>query len=477
MDKLFIGRDTELHELKKIQERQSANLVVIQGRRRIGKSRLIEEFAKHQKFYSFIGIAPTKDTTKEMQLEEFARQLSEQFSLPKFTMDDWGDLFTMLYKQVTTGRVIILFDEISWMGSLDSTFLGKLKTAWDTQFKKNSKLMLVLCGSVSSWIQENIISSTLFLGRPTLYLTLNPLPLPECAKFWGKYSGRISPYEKLKLLSATGGVPRYLELINKNLSAEDNIKALCFSPNAPLLNEFERIFSDIFGTRSGIYKEIVRRLSIGSANLEEILESCGRSKSGDFSVYLNDLEMAGYVSRDFTWHLKDGKQSKLSLYRLKDNYVRFYLKYIEPNQSKIIKGLYKDRSITTLPGWDGIMGLQFQNLVLNNQIEVLKKLEIPVEDVLFIDSFFQKKTKTVAGCQIDLLIQTKYNCLFICEIKFSKTEIASNIISEVQKKIDSLKMPKNFSYRPVLIHVNGVEDSVSEERYFDKVIDFSQLLD
>ena len=149
---LFVGRSKELHELKQIQERESANLVIVQGRRRIGKSRLIEEFAKGQKFYSFIGIAPTKDTTAQMQMDEFARQLSEQFSLPKFTMHDWGDLFTLLYTKVTKNRVVILFDEIAWMGSLDPTFLGKLKNAWDTQFKKNSKLMLVLCGSVSLFI-------------------------------------------------------------------------------------------------------------------------------------------------------------------------------------------------------------------------------------------------------------------------------------------------------------------------------------
>ncbi|OGT48070.1 MAG: ATPase [Gammaproteobacteria bacterium RIFCSPHIGHO2_12_FULL_38_11] len=476
MSESFVGRSKELRELKQIQERESANLVVVQGRRRIGKSRLIEEFAKDQKFYCFIGTAPTKKTTAQMQMDEFARQLCEQFSLPKFAMQDWGDLLTMLYKQVSKNRVVILFDEISWMGSLDATFLGKLKNAWDTQFKKNPKLMLVLCGSVSSWIEENIISSTLFLGRPTLYLTLHALPLPECNQFLKAQHSHISPYEKLKLLSVTGGVPRYLELININLSAEDNIRAMCFSPNAPLLNEFERIFSDIFGTRSKIYKEIIQLLAKGSVSLEDIFENCGRTKTGDFSVYLNDLETAGFVSRDFTWNLNNNKQSKLSHYRLKDNYVRFYLKYIAPNKTKIAKGLFNENSITTLPAWESILGLQFQNLVLNNAIEIIKKLEIPLEDVQFVNSFFQQKTKSQPGCQIDLLIQTKYNCLFVCEIKFSKNKIPVSIIDEVQKKITSIKMPKNVSCRPVLIHVNGVAPAVLEKRYFSRVIDFGEIL-
>lgn len=142
-------------------------------------------------------------------------------------------------------------------GIFDLTFLGKLKNAWDTQFKKNPKLMLVLCGSVSSWIEKNIISSTLFLGRPSLYIKLPELSVVDCDEFWGTHRERVSAYEKLKVLSITGGVPRYLELVNPKKSAEDNIRALCFSPHAPLLNEFERLFSDIFGKRSELYKRII----------------------------------------------------------------------------------------------------------------------------------------------------------------------------------------------------------------------------
>lgn len=472
----FVGRCTELAELAQAWQRKAASLVIIQGRRRIGKSRLVEEFAKDKKFYRFTGIAPTEQTTQQMQLDEFARQMSEQFGLPSFSMQSWGDLFTALYLQVKKQKVVILFDEISWMGTADANFLGALKTAWDTQFKQNPQLMLVLCGSVSSWIEEHIVSSTLFLGRPSLYMTLQELSLPECNQIWGKQAGRMSAYEKLKLLSVTGGVPQYLEFINEHLSAEDNIRAMCFSQHAPLLNEFERIFSDIFGSRSEIYKEIIRHLVLGSASMESILAHCGRNKTGDFSGYLYDLEMAGFVVRDFTWHLRDGKISKLSHFRLKDNYVRFYIKYIEPNKAKIAKGFFKERSITTLPAWDSIMGLQFENLVLNNSLQIVKALGLPMEDIVFLNPFFQRKTKTISGCQIDLLIQTKFNGLFICEIKFSKTAIGTSVISEVESKVNNIKMPKRFSYRTVLIHVNGVSDTVIDRDYFSNIIDFGDLV-
>lgn len=141
---------------------------------------------------------------------------------------------------------------------------------------------------------------------------------------------------------------------------------------APNSNEF---FPTIFGHRSSIYKGIIDRLLLGSATQEEILKSCGRSKTGDFSEYLLDLEMAGFVARDYTWHLKDGSVSKLSQYRLKDNYVRFYLKYLCQIKQKLKKGFIEKFycqlvslsacpacQLVSLSGWESIMGLQFENL-------------------------------------------------------------------------------------------------------------------
>lgn len=214
----------------------------------------------------------------------------------------------------------------------------------------------------------------------------------------------------------------------------------------------------------------------GTATREEILTACGRNKTGDFSEYLDDLELAGFIARDFTWHIKNEKLSKFSRYRLKDNYVRFYLKYIQPNKTKIDKGIFNTTSISSLAGWEGIMGLQFQNLVLNNELSIFKQLQIPHEEIVFSNPFFQKKNKAQEGCQVDLMIQTKFNCIYICEIKFSKSVLMQATIEEVQNKINRLQLPKNFSYRPVLIHVNGVADSVVDSHYFSDIIDFGQLL-
>ena len=132
----FIGRKEELERLSSLFNKKSANLVVVRGRRRIGKSRLIEEFARGKRFFSFAGIPPTDETKAQDQRDVFAEQLGKQIGLQGIIADDWSTLFSLLARHTKEGRVIILLDEISWMGSKDPLFLGKLKNAWDLEFKK-----------------------------------------------------------------------------------------------------------------------------------------------------------------------------------------------------------------------------------------------------------------------------------------------------------------------------------------------------
>ncbi len=185
----------------------------------------------------------------------------------------------------------------------------------------------------------------------------------------------------------------------------------------------------------------------------------------------DDLVTAGFVSRDFTWHLKTGLDSKLSHYRLKDNYLRFYLKYIEPNKKKI-----ENQNLQILPQWQSAMGLQFENLVLNNRKGVQKLLEIDPAEIVNDNPFFQRKNKDRAGCQIDYMIQTKFGTCYLCEIKFNLQPITKSIIEEVKQKMWNLSLPRNLSIRPVLIHVNGVDASVYEGDFFSAIINFKKLL-
>lgn len=472
---LFSGRDQELLDLERFLKKKSASLIVVRGRRRIGKSRLIEEFAKSHRFYSFAGLAPTEHTTAQAQREEFARQLSEQTNLPEIKADDWSRLFSLLSEKIQHGRVIVLFDEISWMGSEDPDFLGKIKNAWDQKFKNNPELIFVLCGSASAWIEKNILSSTGFLGRISYTLTLEELPLADCVGFWGGAANNISSFEKLKLLAVTGGVPKYLEEIDPAISAEDNIRRLCFRKGGPLVEEFDHLFSNIFQRRSSLYQEIVRRLTYGSKEPKELAKELGIDFSGLFSEYLEELAFSGFIKRDYTWSIKTGQDSRLSKYRLSDNYIRFYLRYIEKNRTKIDRGGFEFKSLVSLPEWNTIMGFQFENLILNNRKHIYKALKISQEDIVSENPFYQTHTQKHPGCQIDYMIKTRFNTLYVCEVKFAKNLIGIEVVNEVQKKIDAISCPRGFSFRPVLIHVNGVVDDVVDSGYFASIIDASHF--
>ncbi|MGL5626973.1 MAG: AAA family ATPase [Candidatus Rhabdochlamydia sp.] len=472
----FIGRKNEMARLKGLLGSRSASLIVVRGRRRIGKSRLLAEFGKEMRSFFFSGMPPVQKTTVQSQRDEFSYQL-ERIGLPGIKSDDWGNLFWHLSKHAAEGRILIVFDEISWMGGKDPNFLGKLKTAWDMYFSKNSQLILALCGSISSWIEENILSSTGFVGRIAIDLVIEELPLNVCNAFWHPKEKRISSYEKFKLLSVTGGVPLYLERIKPELPVEQNIRDLCFTRGGLLVREFDEIFSDLFSRKNASHKEIITCLADGPKDLGQICKELKRTIGGAYSKHLDDLVKAGFVQRDFTWNLASGQESKLSLYRLSDNYLRFYLKYIAPNRAKIEKEAFADASLNRLPGWESMMGLQFENLVVHNRKIIWDLLNLTPETIIMDGPFFQNPTKKQPGCQIDYMIQTHFNNLYLCEVKFSKNKIERKIIKEMEEKRKYLKIPKFCSIRLVLIHVNGVQESVLKEGYFDKVIDFGQLLE
>ena len=472
----FIGREQEMSDLQSLLKKRTASLAVIRGRRRIGKSRLIAEFCSTRPAIFFAGIPPNKRTTSASQRAEFARQMQYELKIKAPDSDDWGTLFRELIEQTKERPIVIVLDEISWLGSKDPDFLGKLKNAWDLGFSKNNDLILILCGSVSSWIERNILSSTGFVGRITLNMHVKELPIQDSCKFWDSQGGRVSSYEIFKMLSVTGGIPRYLEEVFPNETAEENIKRLCFKETGLLFGEFDRIFNDLFSTRCETYKKILLEMCDRSLFLKDIYEILGVSPSGSYAEYVDDLLQAGFISRNYTWDLKTGKESSLSRLRISDNYVRFYLKSIMPQRSSILSGSYDSDSIFHKEGWKSLLGLQFETLVLNNIIPLCMHLGIPKGDVVKAGPFFQRPSTKQKGCQIDLLIQTHHRVLYLVEIKFSQNEISSDVKKEIEEKIMRLAVPKGFSIKPVLIHVNGVSSGIYCDRFFSNVVDFAELL-
>ena len=473
MKPLFLGRERELQQLMRMKELRKASLIVVRGRRRIGKSTLIEHFSNHFSNYIVVqGLAPREGIGNEDQLQHFCKRISRQLDLPDMKFGDWEDAFEFLAKNLKHKSTILFFDEISWMGQYDRDFVGKFKIAWDLHFKKCPNLLLVLCGSVSSWIDQNILNSTGMMGRVSLTLTLKELPLNLCNAFWrGK---KISSMEKLKLLSVTGGVPRYLEEIVPERSADENIADMCFSPSGILFNEFESIFRDIFTSRAHTYCAIVECLVDKSLRYIDICQHLGYEKSGVVSQYLDDLESSGFISKDYKYSISSGKKGKFSVFRLKDNYLKFYLKCIRPKSDALKKGELLPENITGALSWDAIIGLQFENLVLNNVSLILDTLRINRSHLLSASPYFQNKTQRMDAVQVDLLIMCKH-AYYICEIKFRK-KVSSTIIGEMERKISKIKFQKNLSIRPVLIHAGSIDRAVQEADYFDHIIPFDDLL-
>jgi len=441
----FVGRERSLGKLRQLLRKKVASLVVVEGRRRIGKSRLVEEFAKEHRFIQFSGIPPEEDVDAQAQRDVFAGRLAHYLGFSTLKSDDWAVLFQMLADKTREGRVIILLDEISWMASDDATFLGKLKNLWDLELKKNSQLILILCGSVSVWIEKNILSSTGFFGRIPVKIRLDELSLYHCNQLLEAQEFIGSDYEKFQLLSITGGIPWYLEQLQVGISAQENIRQLCFSQDGLLVEEFNLIFHDLFNSRSDMYKKIVNLLANGDMEANEISDVLNYAQSGTLGNYLQDLIISRFVSRNFTWKLAQGKSARLSKYRLSDNYVRFYLKYIEPHFELIQSGTFQDVDFMNFPGWYTIMGYQFENLVLKNRKRIFNILGINPAHIVANNPFYQRKTTRQQGCQIDFLIQTRFNTLFVCEIKFSVHELDMRVIKEVEEKIKRISKPRGFS--------------------------------
>ncbi len=357
---MFFGRNQELDRLASLWRKKVASLVTCRGRRRIGKSTLIEEFAKRTgaRFIKIEGKRPERKWTNAIELQTFAEQLAAQTGAERTPPSNWLNAFIRLSDKVPDDeKTVVLLDEISWLGHFDETFASTLKIAWDNYFKKHDRLILVVCGSVSGWIRENIIDNGAFLGRRSLDLFLRELPLAECAKFWGKPAGRIDSRERR--------------------------------------------------------------------------------------------------------------------FRLRDNYSRYYLKFVEPVGRMIDDESYRFTSLAMLDGWDAVMSLAFENLIVNNYAELLPHLHLGNTLITSAAPYRKSPVRGRGGCQIDLLLQSQD---MICVVEVKRRNIDKSIIAEVDRKASCIARRKGVSIRTALVFDGAIEPTVEANGYFDAIVDAASLL-
>lgn len=479
---MFFGRKEYLEDLEALWRKRTSSLVACRGRRRIGKSTLFREFARRTSdaYLEFEGLPPRdgRPVPNAEQLAAFAAALARQTNSPILSLPNWYDAFFWLDKGIDDSkRTVILLDEISWMGGDDPNFPGTLRTAWETFFHRHEKLVVAVCGSVSSWIKRNILGSTGFTGRFSRDFVLPELPLRDCASFWGAAAERISPREILDVLAVSGGVPRYIEEIDPGLPADENIRRLCFTKGGTLLEDFDAIFNPLFGPKSECRRRILRMLSDGPMSGAEIATRLGEPRNGHLSETLKELCEGGFLSDDQGINPETGAESRIARYRLRDNYTRFYLKYVEPNRLAIERGAFRFTSLSSLPGWDAVMGLAFENLIVNNAMELVPFLGIGNATILSAAPFrHMRRGRNGAdrGCQIDLLIQTPRTA-YAVEVK-RKARIGVEIEDEMEQRLSRLPLRKGMSARPVLVFDGELDPVVEGDGFFDAIVPASKLL-
>ena len=456
---MFYGRKRELSLLKEKYEKKS-QIIVIYGRRRVGKSQLIKEFCKDKKYLFFEGLEG--ESTKQ-QIKYFTSKLAEQINeehLHKTKFSDWNEVFSYLTKYLQHKRMVIVFDELQWMAAGQGRLISLIKSYWDQHWKQLEGLF-ILCGSVANFMVNKVVKSKALYGRLNLEINLKPLNIEESKCFIEKRGlQEILLYQLL-----FGGIPKYLEEIQQNNSFEKNINRLCFQKDSFFLEEFDKIFYSQF-KEGQTYKKIVKILSKKNCTLTEISVSLKKSPSGGLKSYLSNLEASNFIK---TYQVVGSLSQKDKKYKLNDEFIIFYLKFIEPNL-KLIKFNETDYFFKNniQNKWSLWLGIAFENFCVKNAMHIARKLGFS-DEVLDFGPLVSSKIGN-GGYQIDLSYKRNNHILTICEIKYSASKINITIIPELNLKIEKLKLDKKITIEKCLITTEGADKALLDSKYFHHIM-------
>ncbi len=470
--KQFIGRENYIELLKAQDISQGSIITALYGRRRIGKTSLIEHVFKDSKLIKFEGI---EGASEQEQREHFATTLHRYSGLREHTLLDtssWTKLLIALSNFIKQQPTVIFLDEYQWLSAEKTRLTSYLKYVWDNFFIKDNNIHLIICGSISSFIVKKVIKSKALYGRINTFIELKELSLPETLN--GFFKSTTDNKNLLNYYLAVGGVPKYLELFDREKSFEQNIEALCFSKGGYLLNEIDRLFVSHFGANRA-YKDIVEFLASRShATQTNIQSKVELSSGGRLSEILEDLEYAGFIYRYTPLNKPD--TSNLKRYKLRDAYLRFYFKFIQPNLKNINN---TNNSLTfsnvvkqsELEIWKG---LTFENCIREHH-EIVAKI-LGFSGIMYSSGAWYKKDDQQTGFQIDLAFIRKDKIITICEVKYS-TAITTKVIEEMREKEQKVfKELTPDGIQKVLITVNKLDPKLNKEGGFSKLICLDEIL-
>ncbi|MEX1002541.1 MAG: ATP-binding protein [Crocinitomicaceae bacterium] len=433
-----IGRKEEIKAMQSYLRDDKAQLLAVIGRRRVGKTYLIRQVYQDNKVFEMTGL---KDADLNKQLMNFTLQMNRYFradelhDVPGNWLLAFNRLSKTLEKRQCDKKPVVFFDEVPWIAGKKSGFMEALAHWWNN-WASEQKVVVVLCGSAASWMIEHVVNAKGGLhNRITKLFRLMPFSLAETKAFFESKRIEISNYQIVQIYMAIGGIPHYLEQIEKGKSAAQNIESLCFSKDGVLTNEFENLYPALFDNAKNHIK-IIKSLAGKSKGLDrqEILKLSEMSDGGYFSDVLNELELSGFIS---TFQPLE-KKKKDTLYRLTDEYSLFYLRFIE-GRNKLNNQEWM--AVCQRQQYKIWAGYAFENVCLKHVHKIKEALGISGVQTS-VNSFVHKKSDACEqGFQIDLLIDRKDDVINLCEMKFYGDEfkISKDYAKKLRTKKEGLK--------------------------------------
>ncbi len=456
---MFIGRESELDFLNEHYSSNKAELIVLYGRRRVGKTELLTEFCKDKPniFYA------CTETTDKQQFAKFSDALLSFGNIRKTVKRfiDWEDAFTRLAEIPENEKLVVVIDEFPYMCKGNKSIPSILQALWDHKLH-NANFMLILSGSSLSFMEDEILSSKNPLyGRMTGNFKLEPLPFFDAVKFFPNYSVE----EKILAYSILGGIPHYLIQFNPEISLQDNVIKYILSKGAVLFNEVEYILHQEF-REPAVYNTIAEAVACGNNRFNEICER-SQIESNNLNAYLKSLIEIGLISHEFPVLASAKERTKRSQgeYKLTDNFFAFWYSYCFPYISELLQGeadvVYSEVIANNL---HRISATAFEGVCIAYLRKLRKENKLPFR-FLQIGRYWGKVTHkdennkpyTVSE-EIDILATDKDEQNFIVgECKFTNEQFDLGQLKKLQNKLD---LNGNVYY--YLFSLNGFTDGVKE---------------
>jgi len=472
----IIGRKKESEELLRIFRRQQAQLVAVYGRRRVGKTYLIRELLGEYFVFYHTGISPVELQGKnllEAELREFASSLRRSGLTVHGTPKTWSDAFDLLrelLEQQTKGqRRVVFIDEMPWMDTPRSGFITAFEHFWNSYGSANHDVMMIVCGSASSWIKDNLIDSPGGLyDRVNCEIQLSPFTLLETEQMLQMHEVVLSRYEIAQLYMVTGGVPMYLTYACPGMSAAQNVDTLFFAKKAKLHDEFDHLFNSTFSNPEQT-KSVIRFLAGRHTGYSrEEISKCVHLQGKELTRLLRSLEAGDFIAK----YQPFGNTGRQILYRLIDPFCIFWINQAE-GKNRSEHYWQEQSSRASVNGWRGVA---FEELCMNHIPQI--KAALGISGTPSVESAWTLKgTDENQGAQIDLIIRRKDNLVNVCEMKFYQDVFSVSedeerklrhrmaVVSEQLKNRESpqLTLITTFSLKPgihstIFVHTIVLDD-------------------